>query len=174
MAGNAFIRFKKSGKEAPGESTQVNFENWVEIGDWSWDIEAESSFTKGSGAAVGKAVPGSFSFTHFFDTSSPVIMGNIVKGVHFDSVEVVMLKQVGDGELKQYFKIQMKHAFTTKVSTKGGEDGSVSQDFELVAKEIMIEYKPQENSGEIKKSAIPFYWNIATNSIEGSLPDKLA
>ena len=43
----------------------------------------------------------------------------------------------------------MKDVFTTKVSTKGGEDGGVSQDVEMVSKSIEINYKPQDNKGKL-------------------------
>lgn len=166
MPGNAFIKFAGVDK---GESFQENFhgdQGWIEIGDWSWDIEAESSFLKGGGAAVGKATPGVFSFSHYFDKSSPTIMRNIVKGVHFATVEIVMCKQVGDadGLPKQFFQIKMKDAFTTKVSTKGGEDGAVSQDVEMVSKSIEINYKPQDNKGKLGGD-MPFEWDIAANKI---------
>lgn len=166
MPGNAFIKFATVTK---GEAFQQGHEGsagWIEIGDWSWDIEAESSFTKGGGAAVGKATPGVFSFSHFFDLASPVIMKNIVKGVHFATVEIEMCKQTGDssGLPQVYFTIKLVDAFTTKVSTKGGEDGSVNQDVEMVAKSILITYKPQDNQGKLG-TAIPFEWDIAKNVI---------
>lgn len=166
MPGNSFIKFAGV---ADGESFQEGHEGskgWIEIGDWSWDIEAESSFLKGGGAAVGKATPGVFSFSHFFDLSSPVIMKNIVKGIHFATVEIEMCKQTGkdDGIPEVYFTIKLSDAFTTKVSTKGGEDGSVSQDVEMVCKKIYIEYQPQDNKGKLFKK-VPFEWDIALNKI---------
>jgi type VI secretion system secreted protein Hcp len=173
MAGNAFIRFNKG--KVPGESTQkiLGESSWIEIGDWSWDIEAESSFLKGGGAAVGKAVPGSFSFTHFFDRSSPVIMTNIVKGVHFADVDVVMMKQTGEGALTPYFAIHLTQAFTTKVSTKGGEDGSVTQDFELVSKAVSFIYMAQDGTDGALKSSAEFQWDIALNTTGGACTAKL-
>lgn len=165
MPGNSFIKFTGV---PTGESLQENFkgsDGWIEIGDWNWDIEAESSFLKGGGAAVGKATPGVFGFSHFFDKSSPQIMRNIVKGVHFDKVEVVMCKQTGKHDLPQeYFRIEMKQAFSTKVSTKGGEDGAVNQDVEMVCKDIYVKYKAQANDGTLSDAG-EFQWDIAGNKL---------
>jgi type VI secretion system secreted protein Hcp len=162
MAGNTFIKFAGVAK---GESTQAGHdgaEGWIEIGDWSWDIEAEASNLKGQGAAVGKPTPGVLSFSHYFDLASPVILKKIVSGTHFDEVTIEMLKSVGDqsGKPQTYFQLKAKQAFITKVSTKGGEDGSVSQDVEMVFKEVVVSYKAQLNDGALEKAAIPFAWNI--------------
>jgi type VI secretion system secreted protein Hcp len=160
MAGNIFLKFKEVTKGESTEKSHPGSAGWIQIDEWSWDVEAESSFTKGTGAAVGKPVPGAFTFSHFFDTSSPTILKNIVKGVHFAEVELHMLKQTGQGSHEVYFTVKLINAFTTKVATKGGEDGSVSQDVELVFKDINIEYKPQGDDGKLQ-AGIQFGWNVA-------------
>lgn len=162
MPGNAFINF---GSKVKGESVQSAFKDWIDIGDWSWDIEAESSFLKGGGAAVGKPQPGSLSFSKFYDKSSPNMMTNLVKGVHFDEVILVMCKQTGaHPEPQEYFRATMKKVFMTKVSTKGGEDGAVSQDIEIVFKEVKFEYKFQDDKGKLSPAG-EFEWDIAANKV---------
>jgi type VI secretion system secreted protein Hcp len=165
MPGNAFIKFETpDGKFAPGESLQEGHEGkdgWVEIGDWSWDVEAETSFTKGTGAAVGKPTPGTLSISHYYDKSSPVIMQYILKGTHFKSVTIDMLKQTGSAKGPEiYFQLRAKDVFITKVSSKGGEDGSVNQDVEMVFKAVSMGYKKQNNNGTLD-ATIPFGWDIS-------------
>ena len=93
-------------------------------------------------------------------------MRNIVKGVHFATVDIVMCKQTGEHDLPQeYFRVVMKNAFTTKVSTKGGEDGTVGQDVEMVCKDILVQYKPQGNDGKLAQAPIEFQWDIAGNKL---------
>lgn len=163
MPGNSFIKFAGV---TPGESIQEGHhgdEGWIEIGDWSWDIESETSFLKGGGASVGKPTPGTLSFSHYFDVSSSVLLHKIVSGTHFTDVTIHMLKQVGDeaGKPATYFEVLMLEAFVTKVGTKAEEDGSISQDVEMVFKQISLGYKAQKNDGTLEASAIPFNWNIA-------------
>ena len=55
MAVNAFVSFFD---KADGESIQKGKEKWIEIQGWDWGVEAETSWTKGGGASVGKPVPG--------------------------------------------------------------------------------------------------------------------
>jgi len=170
MPGNSFIKFDGVTEGESFQSNRDGKKGWIEIGDWSWDIEAETSFTKGGGAAVGKPTPGTLSFSHFFDLSSPVIMDKIVSGRHFAEVVIDMLKQTGDkgGLPAQYFQIKMKEVFITKVSSKGGEDGSVNQDVEMVFKEVAVGYKPQKNDGTLE-APTDFNWNIARMNLATSI-----
>lgn len=177
MPGNAFIKFTADSGTIPGESLQKGHtgkDGWIEIGDWSWDIEAETSFLKGSGAAVGKPTPGTFSITHPYDTAAPAIMTRIVMGTHFDEVQLVMLKQTGaaDGKGEIYFGAVMKQVFITKVSSKGGEDGAVTQDVEFVFKEIAIGYRPQKPNGGLDDQ-MPFGWNVSAMKTEGVTPPDI-
>jgi type VI secretion system Hcp family effector len=174
-AGNAFINF---GADVPeGESYQKGHEGdkgWIEIADWSWDIEAESSMNKGSGGAVGKATPGNLSITHYFDLSSPTILSKIVGGKHFPFITIDLLKATGKTTGPEaYFQIKVSEAFVTKVSTKGGEDGQISQDVEFVFKEIVVGYKPQKNDGSLGALS-PFKWSVKTNALSSSIGGTLA
>ncbi|MFY9476172.1 MAG: type VI secretion system tube protein Hcp [Aquabacterium sp.] len=176
MPGNAFIAFSKDkvlnfdskslkGTAVEGESTQPGYESWIDITDWSWDVEAEHSVTKGQGAAVGKPQPGVLSFSTFYNTSSPVLLGNMVKGVHFKSACLVMCKQTGEAKPEAYFWIVMKDVFTTKVANKGAEDGTVGQDIDIVCKEIEVYYKKQSDTGILDTSPKPFGWHIGRNEV---------
>jgi type VI secretion system secreted protein Hcp len=172
MPGNAFIWFEGV---KPGESTHETHpggEGWIEISDWSWDIEADTSFLKGAGASVGKPQPGTMSITHYYDTASPVIMQKIVQGKHFPNVHVVMLKQTGSttGKGEPYFGITMQEAFITKVSSKGAEDGSVTQDVEMVFKTIAVGYQAQKLEGGGLDGLKPFQWDIGKMTTEGVTP----
>ena len=162
MPGNSFILFGVA--DVPvGESPQAvrpGTKGWIEINDWSWDIEAEHSNLKGTGAAVGKPTPGTLNFTHSFDTSSPAIMAKIVMGRSFKKVFVDMLKQTGGDKAEQFFQIVMTDVFISKVSTKGGEDGSVTQDVDMVFKEVSVGYKAQQNDGALEKQPMEFNWSI--------------
>jgi len=167
MPGNAFIKFTTVTVGESQSLTHPGANGWNEITDWSWDIEAETSFLKGSGAAVGKPTPGTMTITHPFDTASPVIMQKIVQGTHFETVTLVMLKQTGQGQGQVYYGMQMKKVFISKVSSKGGEDGAVTQDVDMVFKSISIGYNPQKQDGTLDTTK-PFSWDIAGQT-EGTL-----
>ena len=173
MPGNAFIRFKEIPKgESTHESHPGDPAGWIEISDWSWDIESDTSFLKGSGASVGKPQPGSLSFSHYYDLSSPHIMSKIVQGTNFTEAHIVMLKQTGDpsGKGEVYFGMTMRECFITKVSSKGGEDGAVSQDVEMVFKTVSIGYKRQKSEdGKLDQVPSDFVWDIGKMKTEGTV-----
>lgn len=175
MAGNSFINFGKA--DVPqGESLQKGHhgdQGWIEISDWSWDVEADHSVTKGTGAAVGKPTPGTLSISHYFDTSSPAIFAKIVAGKHFPEITIEMLKATGNVDGPQtYFQVKVTDAFVTKVGTKGAEDGSLEQDVEFVFKEVYIGYKPQKNDG-LLDTALGFEWSVKDMKTATAIGGKL-
>ncbi|SEK22351.1 type VI secretion system secreted protein Hcp [Roseateles sp. YR242] len=164
MPGNAFIRFEKNdGGLAPGESQQAGHPGsggWIDLGDWSWSAEAEASHLKGTGAAIGKPSAGALSISHFYDKSSPVLLQFIVRGVHFKTVTIDMLKQSGKDQPELFFQLICKDAFITKVSSSAGEDGTVNQEVEFVFKQIALGYKRQNSDGSLAAAQF-FRWNVA-------------
>ncbi|HRD83852.1 MAG TPA: type VI secretion system tube protein Hcp [Rubrivivax sp.] len=169
MPGNAFIKFEGV---TEGESTHESHpgsSGWNEINDWSFTASADTSFLKGSGAAVGKPVPEAISVSKPFDKASPVIMKKLIQGTSFTKVYLVMLKQTGaeDGKGEVYFAMTFQDVFITKVDNKGGEDGGVTQDIEFVCKTMATGYKPQKNTGGLD-AAIELGWDISKMKIDDS------
>ena len=165
MAVNAFVSFFD---KADGESIQKGKEKWVEIRGWDWDVDAETSWTKGGGASVGKPNPGKMNFEHYFDTSSTVILGYICTGKAFPKVELQMMKTTGKGSPETYFTMTMEGAFITKVSNSGTEEGNVVQKVEMVFKTVKIEYRQQDNKDGTLKAAKTYTWDIPAGTASPS------
>ncbi len=165
MALNAFISFFD---KAEGESIQKGKEKWVEIQGWDWEVEAETSWTKGGGASVGKPNPGKLNFVHRFDTSSTVILGYICTGKAFPKVELQMMKTGGAATPETYFTMTMEGAFITKVSNSGTEEGNVVQRVEAVFKTVKIEYKPQDNRTGKLGPPRTYNWDIPAGTASPS------
>ncbi|MDP9901044.1 type VI secretion system tube protein Hcp [Variovorax ginsengisoli] len=164
MSGNSFILFGAADVpegESP-QSVRSGAKGWIEISDWSWNIEADHSNLSGTGAAVGKPKPGALTITHSWDTSSAAILTKIVQGKSFAKVYVDMLKMTGGDKAEQFFQIAMASVFITKVSTRGSEDGRVMQDVDMVFKEVSVGYKAQNNDGTLVSAELSFPWSIAT------------
>jgi type VI secretion system secreted protein Hcp len=165
MAVNAFLSFFD---KADGESIQKGKEKWIEIQGWDWEVEAESSWTKGGGASVGKPNPGSMSFEHHFDAASTVILGYICTGKAFPKVELQMSKRTGTGVPATYFTMTMEGAFITKVSNSGTEEGNVAQRVSMVFKTVKIDYKPQDNKTGQLGAVKTFNWDIPAGTASPS------
>lgn len=165
MAVNAFLSFFD---KADGESTQKGKEKWVEIQGWDWEVSADSSWTKGGGASVGKPSPGRMTIEHSFDTSSPVVLGYICTGKAFPKVELQVMKTTGRGNPETYFTMTMEGAFITRVSNSGTAEGDVAQKVEFIFKTVKIEYKPQ-NPRDGLLGAIKIYnWDIPAGTASPS------
>ena len=155
---SALNAFTKLGK-AKGESTQAPYADWIELQAWEWEVEAETSWTKGGGASVGKPNPGKMTILHYFDTSSTVMLGFICTGKAFPKGEIQVMKTTGKGVPETYLTITVEGVFITKVSNSLNEDGVVNQLVEFVFKTIKIEYKPQNKDGSLGASRT-FNWDI--------------
>ena len=165
MALNAFIKIGS----AEGEARQGKYgkEKWIELQAWEWEVAAETSWTKGGGASVGKPNPGTLNWEHYFDRSSHLLLGYICTGTSFDTCTLEMCKGTGakSGEPERFFAIHMKDAFLTKVSQNATEDGNVIQKVEMVFKAIEIEYRSQglpwaPTPGGLA-APVKFHWDIA-------------
>ena len=132
-----------SGSKVAGGS----YKGWIELQGWDWEVEAETSWTKGGGASVGKPNPGKMNWEHYFDTSSSTILRYIFSGQAFDEIELHMLKATGKSGLRVFFKMVMKGAFITKVSNSATEEGNVVQKVEMVFKEVEFHYWQQVSTG---------------------------
>ena len=106
---SALNAFMKIGK-ANGESKQEPFEDWIELQSWDWEVEAETSWTKGGGASVGKPSPGKMNWEHTWDRSSSVILGYICTGTAFEKIFLTMCKSTGKADREPFFKVEMREA----------------------------------------------------------------
>ncbi len=165
MAVNAFLSFFD---KADGESIQKGKEKWIEIQGWDWEVEAESSWTKGGGASVGKPNPGKLGFEHNFDSAATVILGYICTGKAFPKVELQMTKTTGKGSPETYFTMTMEGVFITGVLNSGSAEGNVVQRVELVFKTVKIDYKPQNNKDGSLGAAKSYNWDIPAGTASPS------
>jgi len=161
MAINAFVSFFD---KADGESVVKGKEKWIEAQGWDWEVEADTSWTKGGGASVGKPNPGKMRFEHWFDTASPVILGFICSGKSFPKCELQLMRPLGSGNLQTYFTMTLEGVFITKVSNTGTSEGHVLQIVEMVFKTVKIEYKTQDNKGVLVPAKV-FNWDIPAGTV---------
>jgi len=163
MAVNAFLTFFD---KADGESVQKGKEKWIEITEVDFEIEAESSWTKGGGASVGKPNPSKINFGTSLNSASTVVMNYICSGKAFPKVQMEMMKTTGKGSPETYFTMTLEGAYITKVATAGTEEGNVTQKIEMVCKTIRLEYKPQDNKNGSLLAAKTFKWDIQAGTVE--------
>jgi type VI protein secretion system component Hcp len=157
---NAFMQIGNAeGESKQGDSGAGNgqYRGWIELQAWDWEVEAETSWTKGGGAAVGKPAPGKLNWEHSWDRSSNTILTFISTGRAFPTVKLEMCKSTGGKG-----SILIKEAFITKVNQSATDEGNVLQKVEMVFKSIEIEYFQQGSGSDpgALAQAGKFDWNI--------------
>jgi type VI secretion system secreted protein Hcp len=170
MALNAVMKFMNSAggaQIAPGESRLPGkYTGWIELQGWDWEVECESSWTKGGGASVGKPNPGKMTWEHYFDKSSCTLLTFMCTGKAFPAVELNMLKGTGQTSgQKVFFRMLMKGAFITKVSNSATDEGNVVQKVEMVFKDVSFGYSPQKNEDGTLEAEIAFGWDIPSGVV---------
>ena len=171
---NAFMKIKG----ANGESIQDGAEGWIELQSWEWEVEADTTWTKGGGASVGKPSPSKLSWEHYWDTSSSKLLGFICTGSSFESAELRMYKNVNSAQIRDhrsnndssqarvvFWTATMGQIFITKVNQSATEEGNVTQKVEMVFKEVEIHYRRQKNDGTLD-IADTYKWDIPGGSAE--------
>ena len=160
--------------KAEGESTQKGKEKWIELQGWDWEVEAESSWTKGGGASVGKPSPGKLNWEHSWDRSASVILGFICTGSAFEKAYLTMCKSTGKGARDPFFQIELREVFITKVNQSATDEGNVLQKVEMVFKAISIKYFQQGISPTAPGALTAvneFSWDVPAGKAEaGGLP----
>lgn len=145
-------------------------EGLIEVQGWDWEVEAETSWTKGGGASVGKPNPGKMNWEHYYDSSSGQILTFIWSGRAFDTVTLRMYKGTGaiDGQ-QMFFEMAMKGVFITKVANSATEEGNVLQKVEMVFKEVDFTYRTQTSTGmqagKLNSGDIKCGWDIPAGKV---------
>lgn len=142
-----------------GESTHKDHKDEIELITWDWSVTNESSAGAGGGSGKGKAKPGSMTFTHNYDKSSPVLAKSCASGKHFKD-GVITCRKAGEGQL-DFLKITMKEVMVTAVHPSAHSGGDVSELVTLSYADIEFAYKAQDDKGKLG-GEVKFGWNVAT------------
>jgi type VI secretion system secreted protein Hcp len=100
---------------------------------YSWEVTADSSWSKGSGASVGKPNPGAIRFTKLLDPNSIPALQKITTGAVFASAVFTVTFGKGNGAATMVY--EMQDLFVTNV-TQGAADGLVTEDVAFVFKAV--------------------------------------
>jgi type VI secretion system secreted protein Hcp len=144
-----------------GESTDSKHKNEIELQSFSWGATQPGSAGHGGGAGVGKVQVHDFSFTKFFDKSSPKLFEACADGQHLPKV-VLTCRKAG-GEQQEYLKVTMSEVIISSLHEAGSEGNNLPMEqATLNFSKIEIEYKPQDEKGNLG-GVIKGGWDLAQN-----------
>lgn len=130
MADQMFLKFVGSTAAGAilGDSTDPQHPNEIAVLSYSLGIDADSSWTKGGGASVGKPNPGKLNFEHYFDRSIPAMVKYIATGSAAPSATLTVRSDPkGNKAGFEYAKYTFEDFFFTSVGqVLNGEGRPVS------------------------------------------------
>lgn len=160
--------FLKSGELTTNGSTIKGFENYLEITGVQFGAQAESSYTKGGGASVGKASFDVVSITKSVDKLSNELLTSIATGKSIPLIEIVTTRTTQQGAEVVSHKIEIKNVFVTKISdaSAGCDDcGTLGESVDFIYKAIRITtYSQNPKTGVLTANPNPFELDIPTMS----------
>lgn len=160
-----FIQFTdSSGTALKGGSVDKNHPGWSEVDHWSWQVTAETTYLKGSGAAVGKPQPGPFSWTQSVDAVYPRLFTQLVKGTSSKTVTLDVVTGLGGKAPESFFSMVFSDVFYTKLAVAGSAAGQLGLNGEFVFKQMSMSYKPVDPASGKLGQAVTASWNVATNT----------
>lgn len=160
---NTFIQFTDAGGAVlKGPSVSKEHPGWSEVNSWSWLVSAESSFVKGSGAAVGKPQPGPFSWSQTLDQTYPKLFTQLVKGQSSKTVTLDVAKSFSDRAPESFFSMVFGDVFYTRLAVGGGSDALINLNGEFVFRQVSMSYRPADATGRLGP-AVTASWNVSTN-----------
>lgn len=148
--------------KADGESQMKGHEKWVEVQSWSWAVEAQTSWTKGGGASVGKPDPGALTFTHRYDSASPALLGHLVSGKSFDRAQLVVLSG-SPPQADPSFTMTLEGVFLTGVRTSCDGD-VIFQQVDVVFKKVTIDYRALDNRSGALSAPKTVTWDVVAGT----------
>lgn len=149
-------------------ATQVDGRRFqVDVNSFHWSVTAESSWTKGGGASVGKATPGDLSWNQGWDPSISTIQADIIQGKPLNTATFELARNLGDGKPPVVgFSAKVDGVFFNEVHktlARGYDVAAVAKTFEFT-------YNPAAFGGQGKTSRAA--WDVTTNIATEPVPAK--
>jgi type VI protein secretion system component Hcp len=123
---------------------------------YSWQVTADSSWTKGGGASVGKPNPNAIHFTKLIDPSSVPTLQKITSGTVFPSA--VFTVTFGKGNAASTMVYEMAELFATSV-TQSAADGLVTEDLSFVFRSVKWTFS--DSSGNVTTGT----WDVPSGAV---------
>jgi type VI secretion system secreted protein Hcp len=142
MADEMFMKFEGNacGGEILGDSTDPQHPNEIVVASYSVGVEAETSWTKGGGASVGKPSPGDFKFNMASNRALPRILNCITTGNAMPkAILSVRTDPPGNKAGFEYLRYTMEGTFFTAVDQAATGPGRGLVAISLVYKTLKVQ-----------------------------------
>ena len=152
--------FTKLG-DIKGESPDDKHKGEIELLSWSWGVQQSGTMAHGGGGGEGKASFHDFSFSHYIDKSSPVLLKACATGEHIKD-GIITVRKAGKGQ-QEFLIIKFNDILITSVNpTATGNGGGTAENVALQCSKVDLEYKPQKPDGSLD-AGVHFKYDIKAN-----------
>ena len=128
-----------------------------EVSAFDFDIEAETSFLKGTGAAVGKPTPGPLELDLALEAGLGQLLSKIVGGTSIKSVQLVGINSALQSSNKTVYDLRLNQVFVTSLHDEEGTDH-----LSLVYKQVTLETWKVDGTGKRDPAGVRAEWDIPT------------
>jgi type VI secretion system secreted protein Hcp len=162
MAFDGFIKIEG----IPGESTDSDHADWIEITAFDHLLEQPASATAStSGGATAERVNHTpFNFTHLIDRASPKLYDAVNTGRHIKEIKFELCRAAGDKKVK-YLEVTFEQAIISKVAPRGAasDEGFPSETVSISYGKIKWNYVLQKRDGGQGGGNVAAGWDLTAN-----------
>lgn len=163
MAFDAFLKIDG----IPGESTDEQHKDWIEIQSFSHLIEqpAQATASSAGGATAERVNHGVYEITHFLDKASPKIYEACCTGKHIKDITIELCRSGGDKV--KYMEIKMEQVLISKVEPNGSanDTGFPSEKVSFSYGKIKWTYTQQKRADGAGGGNVSAGWDLTANKV---------
>ena len=168
--------FLKLGDEAttlPGESRDTVFagaDGWNDVTNFEWKVTANSSWTNGGGASIGRPVPQAVEITRKIDSASPGILAAILTGSAIAKGELVIRdtsRLVNKDSVDTVLRYEFTGILLTSVKPAAAAGDTVPvETISFVFKTLKMTYRPVTTDGTLGNPMV-VTWDVPAGTVVG-------
>jgi type VI secretion system secreted protein Hcp len=150
--------------DCPGESTDGEHAEWIEILDFNHEIVQPASTTASTagGGTTARCVHKDFTIKKFVDKASPKLYQFCCSGKHIKNVKLEFFRAGGDKRVK-YLEIAMEDVVVSRASPKAGTDFPYEEiDFNYAS--IKWTYSQQKREDGTQAGQTTGGWSLLKNA----------
>ena len=158
MAADTFLKIA----EIPGESTDENHKDWIEILSFSTGVsQAVGDRSTGGAAASGRCNHQDFSCTKMLDKASPKLALSCSKGDPLKEVTIELCRATGDKQ--PYMMYKLTNAIISSYSTGGGGGGVPTETVSFNYAKVEWTYTETDHLTGKAGGNVETYWDLEKN-----------
>ena len=131
----------------PGEATDVNHKDEIDVESWSWGLSQSGSTGSGGGGGAGKASFQDFHFVSRISKASPKLFLACASGSHIKMATLSGVRGAGKVKGNEFLTFKLRDVLVTSVQQGDSEAAAPVDQFSLNFTKVEFSYIPQSAKG---------------------------